>query len=83
MAANPLIASANVPKPGRSRYGPDWPNPVTRTTTSRGLISRMPTPTSGSTLKRQRCVGFGSDSVNFEYEAVVSRAILRLNSIRR
>ena len=25
-AANPLIASASVPKPGRRLYGPDWPS---------------------------------------------------------
>ena len=37
MAAKPLIASASVPKPGREEYGPNWPKPVTRASTSRGL----------------------------------------------
>ena len=27
--ANPLAVSATVPKPGRSRYGPVWPQPET------------------------------------------------------
>ena len=36
-AANPLIASARVPKPGRPAYGPIWPKPVIRAITSRGL----------------------------------------------
>ena len=40
MAANPLIASASVPKPGRRAYGPNWPKPVTRASTSPGLASR-------------------------------------------
>ena len=30
------MASATTPKPGRSRYGPLWPYPETRNTTSRG-----------------------------------------------
>ncbi len=38
-SANPLIASASVPKPGREAYGPVCPNPVTRATTSRSLSS--------------------------------------------
>ena len=37
IAANPLIASARVPNPGRPAYGPIWPNPVTRARTSPGL----------------------------------------------
>ena len=37
--ANPLIASIRVPNARRSAYGPSWPNPVTRSITSRGLIS--------------------------------------------
>lgn len=37
IAANPLIASASVPNPGRVRYGPTCPNPLTRASTSRGL----------------------------------------------
>ena len=37
IAAKPLIDSARVPKPGRRRYGPVWPKPVTRAITSRGL----------------------------------------------
>ena len=36
-SANPDIASTSVPKPGRSRYGPVWPNPETRTTIRPGL----------------------------------------------
>ena len=36
-SANPDIASTSVPNPGRSRYGPVWPNPETRTTTRPGL----------------------------------------------
>ena len=46
-AAKPLIASASVPKPGRAAYGPDWPKPVTRASTSRGLAaesSSQPSP---------------------------------------
>ncbi len=39
MAANPLIASASVPNPGRFAYGPVWPKPVTRATTRPGLRS--------------------------------------------
>ncbi len=46
-------------------------------------MSRMPTPTSGSTLNRLMCVGLGSESVNFEYVTVVSRAIFSPNSMRR
>ena len=37
--ANPLIASIRVPNARRSAYGPSWPKPVTRSITSRGLIS--------------------------------------------
>ena len=37
VAAKPDIASTMVPKPGRSRYGPSWPQPETRTITSRGF----------------------------------------------
>ena len=36
-AAKPLIASARVPKPGRRRYGPICPKPVTLASTSPGL----------------------------------------------
>ena len=39
MAAKPLMASASVPKPGREEYGPNWPKPVTRASTSPGLAS--------------------------------------------
>ena len=39
MAAKPLIASASVPNPARSRYGPVCPKPEIRTSTSPGLIS--------------------------------------------
>ena len=39
MAAKPLIASARVPKPGRWAYGPNWPKPVTRARTRRGLAA--------------------------------------------
>ena len=39
IAAKPLIASASVPKPGRFEYGPNWPKPVTRASTMRGLSS--------------------------------------------
>ena len=35
--AKPDIASTSVPNPGRSRYGPSWPNPVMRTIISPGL----------------------------------------------
>ncbi len=38
-AANPLIASARLPKPGRAEYGPNWPNAVTRAITSAGLAA--------------------------------------------
>ena len=37
LEAKPDIASTSVPKPGRSRYGPSCPNPVTRTMISFGL----------------------------------------------
>ena len=40
MNANPLPTSATVPKPGRARYGPVWPNPDTRVSTSPGLAAR-------------------------------------------
>ena len=39
MAAKPLMASASVPKPGREEYGPNWPKPVTRASTSPGFAS--------------------------------------------
>ena len=39
-AANPLIASASEPNPGRREYGPVCPNAVTLAMTSRGLRSR-------------------------------------------
>ena len=45
--AKPLIASTMVPKPGRSRYGPSWPQPETRANTSRGfsaLSTSQPNP---------------------------------------
>src|SRR3954453_3478060 len=35
--AKPLAVSATVPKPGRSRYGPVWPNPDTRVSTRPGF----------------------------------------------
>src|SRR2546428_7756742 len=35
--AKPLIASTIVPNPGRSRYGPSWPQPEMRANTSRGF----------------------------------------------
>src|SRR3954452_24482243 len=37
--ANQLIASISVPNARRSAYGPSWPKPVTRSITSRGLMS--------------------------------------------
>ena len=40
MLAKPDIASAIDAKPGRSRYGPVWPKPVTRVITSFGLAAR-------------------------------------------
>jgi hypothetical protein len=45
--AKPDMASTSVPKPGRFAYGPVWPKPETRTTTSRGFRSSSasgPTP---------------------------------------
>ena len=36
-SANPDMASTSVPNPGRSRYGPVWPNPETRTMIRPGL----------------------------------------------
>ena len=36
-SANPDMASTSVPNPGRSRYGPVWPNPETRTTIRPGF----------------------------------------------
>src|SRR3989442_5300240 len=41
-AAKPLIASTIVPNPGRSRYGPSWPQPDTRAKTRRGLSAEPP-----------------------------------------
>src|SRR3954463_2466626 len=35
--AGPPGRSATVPNPGRSRYGPVWPNPDTRVSTSPGF----------------------------------------------
>src|SRR3989442_15087221 len=44
-AAKPLIASTIVPNPGRSRYGPSWPQPDTRAKTRRGVsLNRGPPP---------------------------------------
>src|SRR3989442_14126818 len=44
-AAKPLIASTIVPNPGRSRYGPSWPQPDTRAKTRRGVfLERTPPP---------------------------------------
>ena len=53
-AANPLIASARVPKPGRRAYGPTWPNPVMRAITSRGLTACS---SSGPSPQRSRVPG--------------------------
>ena len=36
IAAKPLMDSARVPKPGRTEYGPNCPNPVTRVMTGGG-----------------------------------------------
>ena len=48
IAANPLIASAIVAKPGRPAYGPSWPKPVTRRMTSPGFRSSSSTGSSPS-----------------------------------
>ncbi len=37
--AKPLMASASVPNPGRDAYGPSWPKPEIRTSTSPGFAS--------------------------------------------
>src|SRR6478609_2379816 len=52
--ANPLIASARVPKPARAAYGPVWPKPVMRATTRPGLSSCR---TSGERPQRSRVPG--------------------------
>src|SRR5680860_1745754 len=54
--ANPLIASARVPKARRCAYGPSCPNPVTRSITRRGLCSSScsgPSPHSSITPGRE------------------------------
>src|SRR3989442_6574405 len=43
-AAKPLIASTIVPNPGRSRYGPSWPQPDTRAKTRRGISLKKKSP---------------------------------------
>lgn len=56
IAANPLIASARVPKPGRCAYGPNCPKPVTLARTSRGLTacsSAQPSPQRSSVPGRK------------------------------
>ena len=54
--AKPLIASASVPKPARWAYGPVWPKPLTRASTSRGFTaesSSQPTPQRSSVPGRK------------------------------
>ena len=85
-AANPLIASTSVPKPGSAAYGPVWPKPEMRTMMRSGLracSTSGPSPISSSVPGRKFSISTSEVAISRSSAAMPadlrrSRAIERL-----